>query len=304
MNRIKRFIKKHKYLFLFIQNTILPFREFYLKYLISDEKLLKKLYKKKLGKELNLKNPKTFNEKLQYLKLVQKDEKFSILSDKYRVREYVKEKIGEDYLIPLLWHGENPKDIPWEKLPNKFVIKTNHDSGSAIIVTDKKKIDKKWVEKELKYRLKVNYYLKGREYNYKNIPKKIIIEKLLGENINDYKFFCFDGIPKFMFIATDRGNLSKGGTKFDFYDLNMNRIKVKQHYPNSTYKFKIDEDFYKMIELAKKLSQDFKHVRVDFYKINNQIFFGEMTFYHFSGFEKFEPEKYDRIFGEYIKLGD
>ena len=164
-----------------------------------------------------------------------------------------------------MWSGINPKNIPWEKLPKSFVIKANHDSGSTIIVEDKNFVDKKYIKKSLKYYLKRNYYLKYREYNYQNIPKRIIIESYVepedDKGLVDYKFFCFDGVPKFMYIATDRGNEIKGGTKFDFYDLEMNRIKVKQHYPNSTYKFEKDDNFCKMIDLAKELSQGFKHVR-------------------------------------------
>jgi hypothetical protein len=306
MNRIKRFIKKHKYLFLFTKNAILPFQEFYYKYLISDERLLKRLYKKRLGKELNLKNPKTFNEKLQYLKLVQRDEKFSIMSDKYRVREYVKEKIGEDILVPLLWHGKNPKDIPWEKLPNKFVIKANHNSGPVIIVTDKEKIDKKWVEKELKYQLRVNYYLKNREYNYKNIPRKIIIEKLLesedGKPIKDYRFFCFDGKPEFIAVDIDINN--KENTRRNLYDLNWNLMEEEISYPKEISKsIKKPDKLDKMIEISKKLSEGLVHARIDFYVVNNKIYFSEITFYHQSGLGIIRPAEFDKYLGNLIEIG-
>lgn len=306
MNRIKRFIKKHKYLFLFTKNAILPFQEFYYKYLISDERLLKRLYKKRLGKELNLRNPETFNEKLQYLKLVQRDEKFSIMSDKYRVREYVKEKIGEDISVPLLWHGENPRDIPWEKLPNKFVIKANHNSGPVIIVTDKEKIDKKWVEKELKYQLRVNYYLSKREYNYKNIPKKIIIEKLLGENINDYKFWVFNGKFEFCQIISDRGkNIKMDLVNDNFQLLPFTRANhFKKEFPHNYNNLRKPKKWQEMIKIAEILSNSEPFCRVDLYYNNNKIFFGELTFYPAGGFIRFSPdhEKYDLFYGKKIEL--
>lgn len=306
IEKLKERLKKHKYLYLYLKTIALPFRKFYLKNLISDERLLKKLYKKEFGKQLNLENPQTFNEKLQYLKLIQKDEKFSILTDKYRVREYVREKIGEEALIPLLWVGERPEDIPYNNLPNKFVIKVNHDSGGVIIVPDKRILDKKWVTKELKYHLKTDYYLYSREYNYKNIPKKILIEEYLepedDKGLIDYKIFCFDGNPKFLFVATDRNNPKKGGTKFDFYDINFKKIPVKQHYPNSNYYMERPPQLDKMLEYSKKLSEGLSTVRIDFYINKGKVYFGEMTFYHFGGLKRFEPEKYDYLFGTYIKL--
>jgi hypothetical protein len=226
------------------------------------------------------------------------------MSDKYRVREYVKEKIGENILVPLLWHGENPKDIPWEKLPNKFVIKVNHDSGSVIIVKDKEKIDKKWVEKELAYRLKVNYYLIGREYNYKNIPRKIIIEKLLGENINDYKFFCFNGIPEMVQVDLDRYT----DHKRLFYDLEWNKLDhvlaPNEEMVSFDKKVEKPKNLKKMIKYAKILSNELPVSRIDFYEIGDKVYFGEITLHHGSGTEKFYPnhEKWDEYYGAKIKL--
>jgi len=306
LQNVKEYIKEHPYLNLYVKSMILPLRQFYLRCLISDEKLLKKLYKQEFGKELNLDHPKTFNEKLQYLKLVQKDEKFSVMADKYRVRKYVEEKVGANVLIPLLWVGEDPKSIPYDKLPKKFVIKVNHNSGGVIIVRDKDTLNKKWVEKELRYQLRIDYYLYSREYCYKGIPKKILVEEYVepesDKGLIDYKIFCFDGVPRFLFVATDRNNKERGGTKFDFFDIDFNRIPVRQYYPNSNYDIPKPKDFDKMLEYARKLSENLKTVRVDLYNNNGRILFGEMTFYHFGGLKKFDPEEYDYLFGTYINL--
>lgn len=269
---------------------------------IPDNIFLKLMYYDRLGKKLNLREPKTFNEKLQWLKLNDRKNKYTMMVDKYEVRKYIAETIGEEYLIPLLGVYNKFEDIDFDKLPNQFVLKCTHDSGGLIICKDKSKLDKEEARKKINKSLKKNFYYHGREWPYKDIKPKIICEKYMvdesGTELKDYKFFCFNGVPKALFVATDRGV----DTRFDFFDMEFNHLPFMQHYKNATKQIEKPKGFIKMINLAKALSKDIAHVRIDFYDINGKIYFGEITFYHFSGFEKFEPEKYDQIFGEWIKL--
>jgi len=259
-------------------------------------------YRRLLGKSLNIDTPKTYNEKLQWLKLYDKRPVYTQISDKYEVRKYIDETIGSEYLVPLLGVWDNFEDIDFDSLPNKFVLKCTHDSGGVIICKNKNDLDIKSAKEKLEKSLKVNYYYHGREWSYKNVRPRIICEQYMGDGINtsliDYKFFCFDGDPKAMFIATDRGV----DTRFDFYDMEFNHIPVKQHYNNSSKEIAKPQNFDVMASLASKLSKGVPHVRVDFYEIQGKVFVGELTLYHFSGFKAFEPEEYDYTFGEWLNL--
>ncbi|MEF2093911.1 ATP-grasp fold amidoligase family protein [Bacillus sp. CFBP9009] len=269
---------------------------------IPDEVYLKMLFRARMGKKLNIKNPLTYNEKLQWLKINDKNPLYTNLVDKYEVRTYISNLIGEEYLIPIYGVYNSFEEIDFETLPNQFVIKCTHDSGGVVICKDKSKFNKEEAAIKLNKSLKTNYFWKKREYPYKDITPRIICEKLMvdesGIELKDYKFFCFDGEPKAMFIATDR----QIDTRFDFFDMEFNHLPVSNHYENSTKKLKKPLGFDEMISLSKRLSKEMPHVRVDFYDINGKIYFGELTFYHFSGFEKFEPEKYDRIFGDWLNI--
>ena len=271
---------------------------------MDDEKYIKIAHRIKLDEELDLNNPKTYNQKLQWLKLNYRKPEFTQLVDKYGVREFVKERIGEQYLIPLLGVWNQVEEIPFEELPNQFVLKATHDSGGLVICKDKSLLDVSKAKKKLKRSLKHNYYWAQREWYYKDVPAKIIAEKyMVDENtkeLRDYKFFCFNGEVKFMFVATDRGT----DTRSDFFDMNFEHIPVKQYYPNADINKVIEKPklFEEMIDLAEKLSKDIPHVRVDLYEINGKIYFGEMTFFHFSGWKKFEPKYYDELFGSWIEL--
>ena len=268
--------------------------------ILPDQAYLKLSYFLNMKKMLNIKNPKTYNEKLQHLKLVQVGKKFTDWSDKYEARKLVEKKIGKEYLTKLYWVGIEPEKIPFNDLPSSFVIKCNHGSGYNLIVPEKTKLNKLKTIKTVKSWMKDDFWKRGREYNYKHMKKKIIIEEYLGKNINDYKFLCFHGKPKFMFIATDRGI----DTKFDFFDMKFNHLPFKQGYENNTKKLKKPKLFEKMIKISKKLSEGFPHVRVDLYEINNKLYFGELTFYHFSGWKRFRPDndKIDLEWGNLIKL--
>lgn len=274
----------------------------YYKYLITDEKFIKKRFKRNIGRELNLENPEFFNDKLQWLKFNWYDGKAVQCTDKYEVRAYVKERIGEKYLNELYGVYESVDEIDFSELPNSFALKGTHGSGYNIICDDKESINLNVEIKKMKRWLKTNYFWENREWVYKDIKPRIICEKFLSEDDGglpkDYKFFCFDGKPKFMFLASDRGK----GTKFDFYDLEWSKIPVSQYYPTSEYNPPKPKRFEEMLDLAKKLSEGFPHVRVDFYVNNDKVIFGELTFFHFSGTKKFMPEKYDEIFGSYLDL--
>lgn len=269
---------------------------------MSDEAYLKIAYWCKMDKRLNLKNPKTYNEKLQWLKLNDRNPDYSSLVDKYEVRNYIKKTIGEDYLIPLLGVWDNVDDINFDQLPNQFVLKCTHDSGGLVICQDKNTLNINKAKKKLKKSLKHNYYWGQREWIYKNIKPRIIAEKYMVDEsekeLKDYKFFCFNGEVKTLFIASDRGL----DTRFNFYDLNFNQLPFMQKYPNSQKVIRKPQGFEKMIELARVLSKDIPHARVDFYDVNGRILFGEITFFHFSGWEKFEPSEYDEVFGKWLNI--
>lgn len=275
----------------------------YLKWL-PDAILLRILFRLRVGYRLSLKNPKTFNEKIQWLKLFDRNPLYTQLVDKYEVRQFVKEKIGEEYLIPLLGVWDNFDDIDFDALPNQFVLKCTHDSGGLVICKDKSKLDITKAKKKINSCLKRNYYWVLREWPYKNVKPRIIAEKYMedepGKGLKDYKFFCFDGIVKAMFVATDR---EVHQTKFDFFDADFNHLPFKQHYPNNV---KIDlvkpMSFEQMKKLASVLTAGFPHCRADFYDVGGKVYFGELTFSHFSGLEPMEPMEWDEKFGEMIHL--
>lgn len=271
--------------------------------IVPDRIYLKHRYKRLMGKKLNLNPPVTYNEKLNWLKLYDRNPLYTQLADKYAVRDYVREKIGEEYLVPLLGVWDSPEDIDFDILPDQFVLKCTHDSGSYIVCRDKSLFDTASAVKRLKESLRVNYYFYSREWVYKNIPRRIIAERYL-EDLNDketrdYKIFMFEGEPRFMYIATDRGI---GETKFDYYDMEFNHIDVRQHYPNSSKKLHKPDNYDPMVNLAKKLAEGLKHVRVDFYDVNGKVYFSEFTFYNNGGVTPYEPEKWDYIFGEWLKI--
>lgn len=272
---------------------------------MSDEKYLKLLYRVNIGKKLNLENPQTYNEKLQWLKINDRKDIYTEMVDKHLVKDYVKKIIGEEYIIPTLGVWDSFDEINFEKLPEQFVLKCTHDSGGLIICTDKNKLDKVKAKKKLEKCLKINYYKRFREWPYKNVKPRIIAEKYMvdesGTELKDYKFFCFDGKVKAMFIATDRSDPNTE-TKFDFFDRDFNHLPFINGHPNSDKKIKKPESFEKMIELAEKLSVGMPQVRIDFYDIYGQVYFGEITFFHWSGTKPFEPEEWDYTFGSWIEL--
>lgn len=276
-----------------------------LTHILSDKLYLKLKYYQRMGKKLNLDSPKTFNEKLQWLKLYDRNTLYTKLVDKYEVREYIVNSIGEEYLIPLIGVWDDFDDIDFGALPNKFVLKCTHDSGGIVICEDKTKFDIYKTRKKIKKCLSYNYYWHGREWSYKNIKPRIIIEQYMSDEdedeLKDYKFFCFDGVPKAMYVATDR-NKKDEETKFDFFDMDFNHMPFTNGHPNAKVQIKSPDTFEKMKELASRLSKGIPQVRVDFYSINGRIYFGELTLSHWSGFTPFEPEEWDYKFGEWVHL--
>lgn len=271
----------------------------------SDERFIRRLYKLMLNKRVNLDNPKTFNEKLQWLKLYNRKPEYTMMVDKYKVREYIAGKIGEEYLIPLIGVWDDPDDINFEELPNQFVLKCNHNSGLGLcICKDKKNIDFKKVKTELGKGLKQDYYLTGREWPYKDVPRKIIAEKYMtdetGTNLRDYKFYCFDGKAKVVGIYQDR-NTDKETTG-DFFDMDFNWLDFTFNMPNAKVKPSKPNHFEKMKEIAEILSKGIPHVRVDLYLSNDRIYFGELTFFDGSGFDKIEPFEWDVKLGSWLNL--
>ena len=252
--------------------------------------------------KLNLKNPRTFNEKLQWIKLYDHNPLYTTLVDKYRVKQYVTERVGAEHAIPLLGAWDRVEDIEWEKLPNQFVIKCSHDCGGMVICKDKSQLDIPAASAMLKKRFDYNYYYEGREWPYKNVQPKVFAEAYkedeFGE-LRDYKFFCFDGEVKALFIASDRQNKNEE-VKFDFFDADFNHLPFTQGHPNA--KSSKPRGFEKMKQLAAKLSKGLPEVRVDFYDVNGHVYFGEFTLFHFGGMVPFNPTEWDYKFGEWIKL--
>ncbi len=273
---------------------------FYRIYRKSDEKFLKLKFKLLLGQKLNLENPQTFNEKLQWLKLHDHNPEYAKMVDKYEAKNYVAEKIGEEYIIPTLGVWNKFNEIDFDLLPKRFVLKCTHDSGSVIICDDKSIFNKKVAKRIMDKHLRRNYYWGGREWPYKDIKPRIIAEKYLVDASRDYKIMCFNGKAKCSFVCTER--FSEDGLKVTFFDRNWNKMPFERHYPMSSEVIDKPKEYDQMMTLAEKLSAEIPFVRVDFYESNGKLYFGEMTFYPGSGFEEFTPESVDFMMGEWIKL--
>ena len=272
-----------------------------LKYDIYKKELLQWWYKNK-KKPLNLDNPKTFNEKIQWLKLYDSTPIKTRLSDKYLVRDWVKEKIGEEYLIPIIGVYEKFEDIKFNKLPNQFVIKCNHGSGFNIIVKDKYGLNSGVIRSKIESWMNIDYSSLGKELNYHNIQPKIIIEKYMDDNsgdLRDYKINCFNGKPEFIWMDIDRHSKHKR----NLYDLNWKQLPYKFNSHYATFPSPPKPNcLKKLIKLASILSKGFSYVRVDFYIINEKIYFGEMTFYSESGIVDIIPPCFNKRLSSLIKF--
>lgn len=258
------------------------------------------------GRRLNWDNLRTFNEKLQWLKLNDRNPEYIKMVDKYEVKKYVAGKIGEQYIIPTLGVWDDFSEIDFDTLPDEFVLKCTHDSGGTVIVKDKKTFDKDKAREKLQKSLNTNYYYAGREWPYKNVAPRIIAEKYMEDNssteLKDYKFFCFHGVPRIILTVTG-GHEDESKIIRRMYNAEWKRYPVglhgKKNEPTSEDKPPLLDE---MLRIARKLSAGIKHLRVDLYIVNNKIYFGELTFYHMSGYEIFEPVEYDEVFGSFLDL--
>lgn len=279
--------------------------------IIPDRLYLKWLFRLKMGYKLNLDNPQTFNEKLQWLKLYNRRPEYTKMVDKFAVKEYVAKIIGEEYIIPTLGVWDKFEDIDFDALPNQFVLKTTHGGGGGgvVICRDKSKFDVQAAKIKLNKSLKQCIYKSLKEWPYKDVPRRIIAEKYMVDKVTednpygdliDYKFYCFNGCVKVCMLATER--FSETGVCFDYFDREFNHYPFSQGGPNSKKSIERPELLDEMIDIATKLSAGMPHVRVDLYCVDKRIYFGELTLFDSSGFAEFNPAKWDYTFGCWIEL--
>lgn len=302
MKKILKLIKQPRLIVLFLLN--MPWAK-----TIPDRLYLKLMFYFKMGRKLDLKNPKTFNEKLQWLKLYDCKPEYTTYVDKYKVRDYIAKTLGDEYLIPLLGVWDDPEDIDFDALPEKFVLKCNHNSGLGMcICKDKSKLDIEKVKSDLKKGLKQDYYKYGREWPYKNVERKIICEKYMVDSsdtdeFTDYKFYCFSGNVDSVMVCIER---STGNPKFYFFDKNwqLKRYNIRGKQAPENFTLPKPENMDKMFEiaeiLAKKCNAPF--VRVDLYNSEGKPYFGELTFFPDSGMDPNRLPETDILFGDLTKL--
>ena len=271
---------------------------------LPDALYLKWMFRSQVGKWPDLDNPRTFNEKCQWLKLHDRKPEYTRMVDKYQVRQFVAQTIGENHLIPLLGVWETPEDIDFNALPEQFVLKCNHNSGLGMcICRDKAKLDIPKTKRQLRKGLQQNYYLPGREWPYQDVPRRIMGEQYIQDaqgDLKDYKFMCFDGIVRCSCVCSDRS--SGKGLHVTFFDRNWNRMPFERHYPASSEDFPKPARYEEMITLAETLSKGLPFVRVDLYEIDGKVYFGELTFFPGSGFSKFTPEEWDHTLGTWLHV--
>lgn len=268
---------------------------------MPDELYLKFMFRLRMHRKLDLENPRFFNDKIQWTKLYDRRPEYTTFVDKYAVKQYVAQKIGPQYIVPTLGVWNQFDDIDFESLPDKFVLKCTHDSGGLVICKDKKALNVDHARKKINKCLKRNYYWMGREWPYKNVPHKIIAEQYMADDLRDYKLFCFNGVPRMTLVCSER--FTKDGLKEDFYDEAWNHLDVQRpEHGNAILPIERPKQYELMKELAAKLSEKMPFARIDFYEINDKVYFGEITFYPASGFEGFKPEEWDLKLGEWIKL--
>ena len=279
---------------------------------LPDKPYLQLAYWGQMGKNIDLDNPQTFNEKLQWLKLYDRNPRYHSLVDKYELKQYIAEKIGSEYTIQTLGLWNNVDEIPFDQLPNEFVLKCTHDSGSIIICQNKKDFDINAAKKKLTHHMKKSTYWLGREWPYKGITARIIAEPYLKDTrvhkqenqikgLSDYKVHCFDGRPKVILVCKER--FSEEGVTEDFFDVQWNRLSVKRpDTGNSKENIPCPEKLEEMLSISKVLSKGIPFVRVDFYLVNQQLYVGELTFFPASGLKGFLPASFDEEMGTWLIL--
>ena len=272
---------------------------------MPDKPYLKLIYWASLHKRLDLDNPQSFSEKLQWLKLYNRNSKYIQMSDKYDVKEYIADMIGEQYIIPTLGVWNNFDEIDFDALPLQFVLKCTHDSGSLVICRDKSKFNESEAKEKIDHSLKINYYKYWREWPYKDIKPRIIAEKYMENpergGLIDYKFFCFNGQPKFVYVSSGLENHKTARISFVTLDWEKAPYERIDYHPFEELPSKPSK-FDEMVDISKRLSKNIPFVRVDLYQISNQVFFSELTFFPCAGFIIFKDRTHDYELGEMLKL--
>lgn len=309
MNRLNRILSDPgKYLsFRHIFENVINGRLFILwmrfsRWIPSDKLYIKVFYRLAMHEKLNLEKPVSYTQKIQWLKLNNTNPLYSKMVDKFAVKEIIAKKMGEEYLIPLLGVWDNFESIDFDLLPTQFVLKTTHDSGNVIICKDKETFDFAKARKKLTKALNSNYFYKTREYPYKHAVPRIIAEKYMHdetqEELTDYKFFCFHGLPELLQINSNKGKEKQ----VNFYDMDFNLLELTSDQGETNRLLRKPRKFNEMVGIAKMLSKDLIHVRIDLYCINDQIFFGEYTFHNSGGIMNFSPPEWNKKLGDMIVL--
>lgn len=271
---------------------------------LPDRLYIKMMYRFKVGRRLNLNNPQRFTEKLQWLKLYDRNPSYTNIVDKFEVKTYIANLIGKEYIIPTIGVWNRPEEIDWDSLPQRFVLKTTNGGGGdgIVICRNKSLLDTDKAIYKLNKNAQSNLYSHLREWPYKNIVPRIIAEEYLEDEsgeLRDYKFYCFGGIPKVMLIASNRFTEHN----FNYYDMDFNQLPIHSAVGGkSNIVFDRPDNFEEMIELSKKLSQGFPHIRVDLYNVNNKSYFGELTFFDSSGYDNLNSDTVDLEWGSWIAL--
>lgn len=272
-------------------------------HLLPDKLYIQMRYRMRMGEWPDLKNPKTYNEKLQWIKLYDRKPEYVTMVDKYDVKEYVAKLIGEEYVIPNIGVWNDFEEIDFDKLPQQFVLKCTHDSGGLVICKDKSKLDIQAAKKKINGSLNSNYYWHSREWPYKNVKPRIIAEQYMvdesGVELKDYKIFTFNGEPKF--IQVDFGRFD--GHKRNLYTTDWEYMDIMNYYPTAP-EIQIEKPICldKMLELSRILSAGIPHLRTDFYVIDGKVYFGELTFFHGSGMKQYVPRSFEKTMGDWMEL--
>ena len=272
---------------------------------VSDETYIKAYFKSHLGYKPDLDNPKTLNEKLNWLKLYNRRPEYTTMVDKYKAKQFVAERIGAEHVVPLLGVWNTFDEIDFESLPNSFVLKCTHDGG-PVICKDKKDFDKEYYRAVFEKKLKTNYFNASREWPYKNVERKIIAEEYIPSlghrDSTEYKITCCNGKVKMITVCTGIAHASLDERNNDHFDRDWNVIPMYAYYKNSGKEFAKPDNLDELIDISEKLAKDVPYLRVDLYDVDGHIYFGEMTFFTWGGWIRFNPPEYDRIMGDWVEL--
>ena len=275
-------------------------------HVLPDKAYISLRYKTMLGTWPNFKEPKTFNEKLQWIKLYDRKTEYTMMVDKYEVKTYIADQIGEEYLIPTIGIWDSFEEIDFEKLPKRFVLKCTHNSGGLVICQDKETLDIEEAKRKIQASLKENYYWHSREWPYKDVKPRIIAEKYMenedGSNISDYKIQCFNGKADNILVCAER--YSATGVKYCYFDKDWNYLPYSNQKDVEEFALKLEPPklLSEMLEIAEKLSKGIPALRVDLYEIQGKVYFGELTFFPGSGIDKTITPEADQIMGSKLKL--